>query len=152
MKTLKFSIPLLVIIFIMGCSKKEKQEEQLPEWKELDSFHMIMAEAFHPLKDSGNLAPVKQMINDIADQAAKWAAAPLPKKVDNADMKSKIEKLKTDTRSLANEMAKGATDEMITEKLTALHDQFHQIMEAWHGEAGAEREEEHEEGEEHHHH
>ena len=29
------------------------------EWKAMDDFHMIMAESFHPFKDSANLAPAK---------------------------------------------------------------------------------------------
>ncbi|GHM98686.1 hypothetical protein WSM22_01760 [Cytophagales bacterium WSM2-2] len=100
-----------------------------------------MAASFHPL-DSGNVAPVKKLASQMADEAASWAAATLPEKVNNDEMKGKLEKLKTDTRALADEIAKGATDESIKQKLTELHEQFHKIMEGWEGHG-------HDEGEEH---
>jgi len=67
-------------------------------------------------------------------------------------MKSNLQKLKADTRSLADEINKGANDDVIQEKLTLLHDQFHKIMEAWEGrghhEKGDAEDEEHEEHDE----
>lgn len=133
---------LTLVVLTLSCSIKEKRHnEEVNEWKELESFHKIMAEAFHPMKDSGNLAPAKRLAGDLAAEAERWAAAPLPENVNNDQMKSYLEKLKTDSRSLADDIAKGASDDVVKEKLTALHDQFHKIMEASSGH--------HEEGEDH---
>jgi len=127
------------LLLCFACSSKEKKSES-GEWKELNSFHKIMAASFHPL-DSGNVEPAKKLASQLADEAASWAAASLPEKINNDEMKSDLEKLKTDSRSLANEIAKGATDDVVKEKLTALHQQFHKIMEGWEGHG-------HDEGEE----
>ena len=135
---------LAVVAIALACSTKEKHHEEMKEWKELDSFHKIMAQAFHPLKDSGNVAPAKNLASDLAAEAERWAAASLPEQLNNDEIKSYLEKLKTDSRAFADEVAKGASDDVVKEKLTALHDQFHKIMEASKGGH-------HEEGEEHEH-
>lgn len=137
---------ILVFGFLLlaACHGKEHQSATL-EWKELDSFHDVMAAVFHPLKDSGNLAPAKQHAAHLAEEAARLAASSLPQEINNDEMKSKLEKLKTDSQSLADEIAKGAPDDVVKEKLTALHEQFHKIMEAASGGHG------HHEGEEHEH-
>ncbi len=121
---------LLLLTLTTSCSIKKHHEEK-GEWKELASFHKIMAEVFHPLKDSGNVAPAKKMAAQLADEAEHWAAASLPEKVNNDEMKSNLQKLKADTRTLADEISKGASDDIVKEKLTSLHNQFHKIMEAW---------------------
>jgi hypothetical protein len=68
--------------FVSCTSKPESTTtaaEDSSEWKEMDSFHMIMAEAFHPYKDSSNLAPVKKLAEEMAAEAEKWASASLLK-------------------------------------------------------------------------
>lgn len=136
-----FSI-LTLVALACACSVKEKHAEGMKEWKELDSFHKVMAQAFHPLKDSGNVAPARKLAGDLAAEAEHWAAASLPEQVNTDQMKSALEKLKTDSRALADEIANGVSDDVVKEKLTALHDQFHKIMEASSGRH-------HEEGKEH---
>ncbi|MBI1770458.1 MAG: hypothetical protein HYR67_18980 [Bacteroidetes bacterium] len=129
--------------FCAACSHKEHHEKKA-EWKELDSFHKIMADVFHPLKDSGDLKPVKKLAAQLAEEAERLASSSLPENLRSDEMKSNLEKLKTDSKSLADEIAKGASDDAIKEKLTALHDQFHKIMEASQGSHGHDENEEHE--------
>lgn len=116
--------------------KKEATTEatgEFEEWKEMDSFHLIMSEAFHPYKDSANLVPAKMNAEAMAAEAEKWAAAALPAKVDNEEVKAALEKLKADTRAFADKVKLMAGDEQVGKDLTDLHDQFHKLMEAWHG-------------------
>lgn len=120
---------LFVLLLFAACSGKEKKSSD-STWKELESFHKVMADVFHPLKDSGNLAPIKQHASHLAEEAERLASSSLPEKLNNDEMKSSLEKLKTDARSLADEIARGASDEIVKEKLTVLHEQFHKIMEA----------------------
>ncbi|MFM8913108.1 MAG: hypothetical protein ACKOE6_09370, partial [Flammeovirgaceae bacterium] len=98
-----------------------------------DSFHMIMAEAFHPYKDSSNLAPAKKLAEEMAAEADKWAAASLPAKVNNDNVKQQLEKLKADTRAFADQVKVSTPDADLGTALNALHDSFHGIKEAWHG-------------------
>ncbi len=145
MKTNKLLIALSFLVAV-ACSTKqqtaEAPKEETNDWKEMDSFHMIMAEAFHPYKDSANLAPVKQLAEEMATEAGNWASAALPEKVNNDEVKESLQKLKADTRALADMIKTGADDAALGSSLNALHDSFHAIMEAWHG-GGEKHEHEH---------
>ena len=139
---IKFLILVGFLFTFLSCTNKENVTEQTEvsientdpdEWPEMDSFHMIMAEAFHPYKDSANLAPVKVLAEEIASEAETWASSVLPEKVNNDEVKGKLNQLKTDTRALADKIKDGASDEEIGSSLKALHDSFHGIMETWNG-------------------
>lgn len=134
MKSLLFA-SFIVALVITACSHKEEHHEEASgEWKEMEAFHKIMAAAYHPLKDSGDVRPATQLMDSLATSAEQWAAAPLPEKVNNEDMKAKLEKLKTDLRQLATDIKEGAPEDQIGTTLSEIHEQFHHIMEAWNGE------------------
>jgi len=103
------------------------------DWAEMDAYHMIMAESFHPLKDSSNLAPAKANAERMAAEAEKWAAADLPEKVSGDEMKAMIASLKASSRAFADQVEAGVADEELGIALTKLHTEFHHIMEAWEG-------------------
>jgi hypothetical protein len=130
------------LAFAYACAKKDEDHDHErehgtepvaseAEWKEMDDFHVIMADAFHPFKDSANLEPVRTHAEHLAMEAEKWAGAKLPEKVNNDTVKAKLEKLKTDTRALADKIKAGGTDEEVASQLTAVHDLFHEIQETW---------------------
>ena len=141
MKKHTLALLVLAVTFITLVSCNQKKEEaatetataESEEWKEMDSFHMIMAEAFHPYKDSSNLAPAKKLAEEMAAEADKWATASLPAKVNNDNVKQQLEKLKADTRAFADQVKASTPDADLGTALNALHDSFHGIMEAWHG-------------------
>jgi hypothetical protein len=132
---------ILSIIIAVACSGKKDDEHanheagKKEEWKEMDEFHMVMAETFHPFKDSANLEPVKSKARELYAAADKWASVPLPEKVDNEEVKTKLQKLKSDAEALT-ETVKTGDDKKIGEDLTRLHDEFHELQEAWYGEEG----------------
>ncbi|MCE2936067.1 MAG: hypothetical protein ACK5WO_03915 [Cyclobacteriaceae bacterium] len=122
---------------LVACQSKEQKTEEAAEeqieWAEMDAYHMLMAEAFHPYKDSSNLAPAKAGAAQLAAEAVKWAAAPLPAKVDNEQMRAKLQRLKFNAGVLSDKVQMNASDAEIGQALTTIHDDFHAIMEAWHG-------------------
>ncbi len=127
---------VVLLLAVVACGKKSEstsQEAASDEWPAMDSFHMIMAEAYHPFKDSANVEPVKRMAEEMAQAAADWQKQPLPEKVNNDDMKARLSQLAAGTRGLADRIKSGAPDEEIGAALTALHDGFHGITEAWNG-------------------
>lgn len=133
-----FLSALLIMFTVLACSTKHNENAtQDDEWPEMDAFHMTMAEAFHPLKDSGNVEPAKRLIRQLATEADKWASSPIPEKVNNDEMRSKLEKLKTGIHALDEVIQDGASEELIGTSMHTLHDQFHEIMEDWHS-SGAE--------------
>jgi hypothetical protein len=135
----------IVAIFAFACAGKKdvatQTETESTSWKEMDEFHMLMAETFHPYKDSADLGPAIEKCEDLAAEAGKWAAAPLPKKVDNEEMKANLELLKNETLVLANTV-QARDQHAIGAQLTKVHDLFHHIQETWYV-AGSD---------EHHHH
>ena len=106
------------------------------EWKAMDDFHMIMAESFHPFKDSANLAPAKAKAAELAASAEKWIAAPLRENFKTYIVMAKLDPLKIKTTAFV-ETSKSADDKVVGDALTELHDMFHELQEAWyagHGE------------------
>ena len=105
------------------------------EWAVMDEFHMVMAESFHPFKDSSNLEPAKAKAAEMATAAEKWANAPLPEKVNTDEVKEKLAKLKTETTAFAQTVKTGDA-KTIGDDLTKLHDLFHELQEIWYGGGG----------------
>jgi hypothetical protein len=138
-KFLLIGVYFVFIAIILACaSKKEESHDHHmavddPEvWEEMDAFHMVMAETYHPFKDSANLEPVKTRASELMAVANEWILAPLPAKVDNDEVRSNLQKLKDEASALA-ETIKTSDDNVIADQLTQLHDTFHLLQEAWYG-------------------
>lgn len=131
------------LIVLFSCSEKHKEESGDVEWKEMDDFHSIMADVYHPLKDSNNLEPIKEQADDLATAATKWKDSKLPSKVDNDEIKEKLDTLQSGTQQLVKAIKDGDSDEAIAAKLTILHDTFHAIMESYYQAGKKEGAEEH---------
>jgi hypothetical protein len=135
MKNILHLVIVCTFIGLLACNgKKEEKHDHAAKdvWKEMDEFHMVMAEAFHPYKDSSNLEPAKAKAPEMAAVAEKWAAAPLPAKVNTEEVKTKLAELKTGTQQFA-ESVPTADDAALGESLTYLHDLFHELQEIWYG-------------------
>ncbi|HEY3403338.1 MAG TPA: hypothetical protein VGK59_08135 [Ohtaekwangia sp.] len=142
MKNIPSLLLLVGFTMLWACSGKkeeathehghEHKHEAAEAWKEMDDFHMVMAEAFHPYMDSSNLEPAKASVSILAEHAAKWAASPIPEKKDAEKIKPKLEQLSKDAAAFA-ETVKAGDDKKIADELTKLHDLFHEIQEEWYG-------------------
>lgn len=135
-RNLKHVALFALILFFSACASKKEESQSSAEdqnnWKEMDEYHMIMAETFHPFKDSANLEPVKSQAGELSAAADKWANAPLPEKVNNEEMKTKLEQLKNESSALV-QMVASDDEESIGVQLTKVHDLFHTIQEEWYG-------------------
>ena len=112
-------IVLIGLFFAAGCSNKKESTSEV-EWPAMDSFHMIMAESYHPMKDSANLAPAKLNAELMATEAAKWAGAPIPEKVNNGTMQARLEELTKDARAFADQVKASAPDSVLSAALEKL--------------------------------
>lgn len=134
--TLAIRIILLMIsisFFLASCSGKKESSNEMNTWEAMDAYHFIMAECYHPLKDSANLAPARSNAELLATEADKWAASVFPARMDNEEMKSLIESLRANSRSFADQVKSGTPDSVLAASLTSLHSEYHHIMEAWEG-------------------
>jgi hypothetical protein len=126
-----------VLMIVAACSTKQEnsdpaeQEAFREDWGEMDEFHMVMAEAFHPYKDSANLEPARQNAESLVSAAEKWSQSPLPEKFQGDDeIKFKLNQLKVDASTFAS-IADSGDDKSVGESLTKLHNLFHSIQESW---------------------
>ncbi|MEQ9412931.1 MAG: hypothetical protein RIF39_03835, partial [Cyclobacteriaceae bacterium] len=97
----------LLFITIWSCSPKTESEaehtdEETYEWKGMDDFHMLMAESFHPYRDSANVEPVKQYAREMVVSVNSWLEQELPTKVDNDDVKQTLKELQDGAVALAD--------------------------------------------------
>lgn len=124
------------LIGFLSCTQKKEahheHEEDVNEWAEMDEFHMMMAESFHPFMDSGNIEPAKQNAAAMEELAARWATSSLPEKVDNDEMKRKLNALKISTANFKTLVEQNDTT-VLGDSLTRLHDLYHSIQESWYG-------------------
>ena len=136
-----FGIVFMLLLILSSCSseKKTKNAPQQPEkesegdaaeWKEMDEFHLVMADSFHPYMDSTNLGPAKANAAELAKVAAKWAAAELPERVNNEEVRKMISTLNLAAQDYLKTVQSN-NDEAIGESLNELHDLFHGIQDAW---------------------
>jgi hypothetical protein len=133
------------VLFACG-GKKEATSEKTGDdmtWAGMDAYHMVMAESYHPLRDSSNLAPAKANAEALAAEAESWASAPLPERVNNDEMTTRLENLKASSRAFADKVKAGASDEELSAALSALHEEFHHVHEAWEGGHGEGHKEHH---------
>lgn len=131
----RVGICALLLITTWACSPKtestqEQNEAETIEWKGMDDFHMLMAESFHPFRDSANVEPVKQYASEMVVSVNSWIEQELPPKVDNDEVKQTLKELQDGAIALADLVEVG-DDQAIGESLTSLHDTFHQLQEAW---------------------
>jgi hypothetical protein len=132
MKNLSLLLVLGLSVLLACSGKKEESTVTNQTWKEMDDFHMAMAEAFHPYKDSANLEPAKSTASLLSASAARWAAS-APDKEIAAPIKDKLKQLETEAAAFDAMVKSGKNDTALGESLTSLHDLFHGIEKEWYG-------------------
>lgn len=101
------------------------------EWKELDDFHGVMSQTFHPAEE-GNLKPIKERAGEMALKAKALKQSAVPASLQTPELKKLIVLLAKESAALSKLVAKNAADADILKSLTALHDRFHQVAEECH--------------------
>lgn len=128
-------LSLVVMLTLLACGGKKEadvahEETDSEEWPQMDEFHMVMAESFHPYKDSANVDPAIAHAEEMAALAAKWSESELPAKVNTDAVKSDLSLLKAATAAFVQTVQSGNPEE-IGQALTDLHDLFHKLQDAW---------------------
>jgi hypothetical protein len=98
-------------------------KEHMSGWKELDAYHMVMMQVWHPAKEKSDLAPIRARAATLADAADVWAAAPIPSACDTPANRANIARVRTESRTLVA-LASNGTDADVKAALAALHDRF----------------------------
>ena len=102
-------------------------------WKELDAFHTLMMQTWHPASGANDLAPARAKAGAMADAARAWAAAAVPAGCDTAEVRATVARLATESRALADLAARPeTTDAALKAALKALHDRFEVVEHGCH--------------------
>jgi hypothetical protein len=96
-------------------------------WKEMDAFHMVMMETWHPAKATGDLKPIRAKAGTMAEKAQAWAAATVPAACDKPETREALKLIAADSRALADLVARQGSDAEVKSALAALHDRFEPI-------------------------
>ncbi len=135
---MRYFIIVLLAVSLVNCAKKEEPKPQhsqtqepsfkLEEWAEMEMFHKVMAETFHPMEE-GDMKPILTRAQEMADKAKAWQQSTPPARY--APVKDSVNfylaKLVAESQTLADMVAKKAKDDDIRRSLTALHERYHTI-------------------------
>ena len=128
-----YFLSLTVVSVIFACSSQSGQKEhaqhemQNEEWTEMEAYHNVMAETFHPVEE-GNFEPIKSRANELAETAAVWASSNPPANLKSLEVKAMVKDLADSTQAFAAIVKSNAENEIIKKKFDALHDQFHKVV------------------------
>lgn len=116
---------LLVSSFVMIAFSHAQEKKT---WKEMNDFHTVMSETFHPAEE-GHLDPIKKRSQEMVDKAMAWQKSTAPEGYDKTKVDVSLKKLVQGTKELHGLVKAKSSDKVLTEKLSGLHDIFHEIME-----------------------
>jgi hypothetical protein len=112
---------LMIVISTIAVNAQKK-------WKELDEFHAVMSSTFHPAEE-GKMEPIKTKSQEMLDKAIAWKKSTAPEGFDQKAVKKNLKDLVKGATELNKLVKSNAPDASIKEKLSSLHDVFHQIVE-----------------------
>ena len=112
---------LLMLISLLTFGQKKA-------WKELDEYHSVMAQTFHPAEE-GNLKPVMTRSGELVAKAIALQKATIPTDYQKEGVKQSIELLAKESAALDKLVQEKKPEADIKKAITALHDRFHEVME-----------------------
>jgi hypothetical protein len=102
--------------------------QQKAKWLELDSFHEVMAQTFHP-SEEGKLEPIRSRSAEMLEKAIAWKNSTAPEGYDQNAVRTDLKDLVKGAKEINKMVQDKADDASLKEKLSKLHDSFHQIVE-----------------------
>jgi hypothetical protein len=115
----------LLSIFL---SSKAIHAQEKASWKEMESFHEVMSKTFHPAEE-GKFEPIRARSGEMFEKAQAWEKSSAPEGYNKDAVKKSLKDLVKGAKEINKMVGDKASDEALKEKLSALHDVFHQIME-----------------------
>jgi hypothetical protein len=122
----KIFVLLLAVTAVLFVKPLHAQEK--PKWKELDAFHEVMSTTFHP-SEEGKLEPIRTRSAEMLEKATAWKNSTAPAGYDQNAVKKQLRSLVKGAKEIKQLVKENAADSVIKEKLAALHDVFHEIVE-----------------------
>jgi hypothetical protein len=102
--------------------------QQKAKWPELDAFHEVMSKTFHPAEE-GKLEPIRSRSAEMLEKATAWKNSTAPEGYDKNAVKKNLKELVKGAKEINKMVQDKADDASLKEKLSKLHDTFHEIVE-----------------------
>jgi soluble cytochrome b562 len=99
------------------------EDHAMSGWKELDAFHMVLMQTWHPAKGMNNLSPIRAKAEELAQKAERWAKSVFPEKCDTPALREAVTKVSAQSQALAKLVTEGS-DEQVKAALKEVHDRF----------------------------
>lgn len=96
-------------------------------WQALNDFHMVMAQTFHPAEEN-NFAPIRQRSGELVARAVDLKNSKIPASFDTPEIRKAIDELVKGATELDKINTKKAKDAALKDKLSKVHDKFHEIQ------------------------
>ncbi|MEO5817838.1 MAG: hypothetical protein ABIT20_21390 [Gemmatimonadaceae bacterium] len=116
-----------------AATAKEKEHKHAMEmadhhassaWKELDAFHTLLAETWHPVAKSNDLKLIRAKATALSVAAQAWAASTVPASCDTKTIRDAIATVATGSTDIATMVSTQAPDSAVKNSLKALHTRF----------------------------
>ncbi|NUQ23363.1 MAG: hypothetical protein HUU34_05375 [Saprospiraceae bacterium] len=117
---------LLILLLLVGSSQIVMAQQE--GWKELEDFHGVMSQTFHPAED-GNFKPIMERSGEMAQKAAVLKKSKIPTAYNKEGVKKSVALLAKESKALDKMVQRKKTEAEIKTALFALHDRFHEVME-----------------------
>jgi hypothetical protein len=118
----------LLMMFAAVTLTKPAHAQQKAKWQELDAFHEVMSKTFHP-SEEGKLEPIRSRSAEMLDKAIAWKNSTAPEGYDQNAVKKNLKDLVKGAKEINKMVQDKADDASLKEKLSKLHDTFHEIVE-----------------------
>jgi len=102
----------------------QDMKHAMSPWKELDAFHMLVMETWHPAKDKGDMKATRAKSADLLASAKALAASSAPKGCDSPKVKDAVKGLPAEAQIVADHVTKKSDDATLKAALKSLHDKF----------------------------
>ncbi len=116
-----------LVSFILCLTITAKTFSQKTEWKEMVSFHEVMAKTFHPAED-GNLQPTKDNIDVLITRARAWQASTAPAGYKAKSVKPLLDTLVKQCVAIKDAITQKKSDDTLQKMISSAHDTYHEIL------------------------
>lgn len=114
----------LIVLFLLFVAQISFAQQ---DWAELDAFHKVMSQTFHPAED-GNMQPIMTRSAELAMSAKTLMKSKVPADLQSKGLKTSMKNLVKQTANLNKMVKKGKPEAEIKTSLFAVHETFHEIM------------------------
>ena len=103
------------------------EDHAMSGWKELDAFHIVMMQTWHPASMMKNLQPTREKAAELAQKGAAWSTGTFPMGCDDSLTRAAVAKIAGEAKALGDLVAAKAADDALFAGLKALHQQFESV-------------------------